>query len=196
MYLESNKKTKGFFVEFGATDGVGLSNSYMLEHNFGWTGILAEPAVIWHDKLKKNRPNSLIETSCVWKNTGSKLTFNQTNIAELSTISEYSGSDRHEHEREGGEKYEVDTITLLDLLEKYKAPQIVDYLSIDTEGSELEILKAFFAENKYYKIKIITCEHNFTAARDEIYQLLKKHGYQRKHQLFSEWDDFYVLADQ
>ena len=31
------------FLEFGATDGISLSNSYMLENNFGWTGILAEP---------------------------------------------------------------------------------------------------------------------------------------------------------
>ena len=37
-------KRNGFFVEFGATNGVDLSNSYLLETEFNWTGILAEPA--------------------------------------------------------------------------------------------------------------------------------------------------------
>jgi len=41
------------FLEFGATDGLSLSNSYMLENELGWKGILAEPSPQWHKKLKK-----------------------------------------------------------------------------------------------------------------------------------------------
>ena len=37
-------KRDGFFVEFGATNGINGSNSFILEKNFGWKGILAEPA--------------------------------------------------------------------------------------------------------------------------------------------------------
>jgi FkbM family methyltransferase len=192
-YLELGRKERGFFVEFGATNGVSLSNSYMLERDFGWNGILAEPAKIWHDQLKANRPNSIIETLCIWKDSGSKLTFNQTNDNELSTIDKYSDHDMHEKARKNGEKYDVVTISLLDLFKKHNAPQVIDYLSIDTEGSEFEILEAFFRDNDYYEIKIITCEHNFTPNREKIFELLKKYGYQRKYQVISAFDDFYVL---
>lgn len=193
VYLESNKKNNGFFVEFGATDGVALSNSYMLETKFGWKGILAEPAKLWHERLKRNRPNSIIETLLVWKDTDSKLSFNETSIPELSTINQFSSSDGHTNSRKKGNIYEVSTISLLDLLNKHKAPKRIDYLSIDTEGSELEILEAFFKNNNYYQINIITCEHNFTSNREKIYNLLTQQGYKRTLEQFSEFDDFYVL---
>ena len=45
-------KQMGYFVEFGATNGLDLSNTYMLEKNYGWTGILCEPAKEWHQELK------------------------------------------------------------------------------------------------------------------------------------------------
>lgn len=37
-------KRGGYFVEFGATNGKSISNTYVLEKEFGWTGIVAEPA--------------------------------------------------------------------------------------------------------------------------------------------------------
>ena len=66
VLLETNFKENGYFVEFGATNGVNFSNSYLLERDFGWHGICAEPARGWHKDLYKNR-KSHIETKCVWK---------------------------------------------------------------------------------------------------------------------------------
>jgi len=184
-------KVGGYFVEFGATNGLALSNTLLMEKHFGWSGILAEPARRWHEELRKNR-SVHIETSCVWRESGRKLGFNETDIGEYSTIDDYSGSDMHAGLRVGGSRYEVETISLIDLLRKYGAPSTVDYLSIDTEGSEYEILKAIDFEQ--YRFRVITCEHNFTPAREKVFDLLSEHGYVRKFEHLSCFDDWYVCS--
>ena len=188
---ETKYKREGYFVEFGATNGIDFSNTYLLETEFSWKGILAEPANTWKLKLYENRPNAFIETLCVWKDSNSLLTFNETDYPELSTIDIFSGNDDwYVNSRQAGKKYEVQTISLNDLLRKYQAPKYIDYLSIDTEGSEYEILKAFnFSE---YKIGIITVEHNYTPQREMIFELLTSQGYKKKYENISNFDDWYV----
>ncbi len=61
----NNFKDSGYFVEFGAANGVDTSNTWLMENNFGWKGILAEPARVRHADLKKSR-NCHIDTRCVW----------------------------------------------------------------------------------------------------------------------------------
>lgn len=184
-------KRNGYFVEFGAANGKNLSNTHLMEKEFNWDGILAEPATCWHNELKANR-NCNIETSCVWKDSNSTLIFNQTNEAELSTIDSFSDTDSHKHARKEGKIYEVKTISLNDLLKKYNAPKNIDYLSIDTEGSEYEILSQFdFSE---YSFKVITCEHNYTPLRMKLYSLLTQQGYQRVFEEISLFDDWYIKS--
>jgi len=188
---ESKSKRKGFFVEFGATNGIDLSNTYLLEKSFGWEGILAEPAKVWHEALRRNR-SAEIETKCVWKDSDSSLVFNETDEPELSTIDAFTSEDMHKETRVNGKTYYVNTISLNDLLEKFNAPRVIDYLSLDTEGSELEILKSF--DFTRHEVLVITVEHNYTKFRDEIFSLLTSHGYIRKFEEYSYFDDWYVLA--
>lgn len=192
VLAELNFKRDGFFVEFGATNGMDLSNTYVLEKEMGWTGILAEPARIWHDDLIKNR-SCYLDFNCVWTESGKTIEFNQVKDAELSTIDAFSSSDDHAKLRKDGEKYTVNTISLVDLLMTHGAPKEIDYLSIDTEGSEFEILSAF--DFDAYNIKTITCEHNYTPMREKIYELLTSKGYTRKYTEFSYFDDWYSLND-
>ena len=185
-------KQHGYFVEFGAMNGIDFSNSYVLEKDFGWMGIVAEPAKRWQKELAGNR-KCHVETNCVWRESDAVLPFNETEEAELATIESYSASDLHSPNREKGTKYSVRTISLIDLLDKYRAPREIDYLSIDTEGSEYEILSNFDFDK--YKFQVITCEHNFTPRREKIFSLLTANGYLRKFEEISWMDDWYVRAD-
>jgi Methyltransferase FkbM domain len=108
----------------------------------------------------------------------------------LKQFEDYTYSDDQRHVREGGVIYELDNVSLVDLLDKYEAPRTIDYLSIDTEVSEFEILKAF--DFGKYKFRVITCEHNFTSARTRIVAVLQANGYRRKLSPISRFDDWYV----
>ena len=182
----------GFFVEFGATDGVDLSNSWMLEHHFHWTGILAEPARCWRDSLRSNR-NCIVDPRCVWDTSGEMLEFNEVEEAAFSTVHAYSNRDSHAGRRVAGTTYSVESVSLNDLLEQHAAPRHIDYLSLDTEGSEWRILAAF--DFRRYQVDVITVEHNYTADRDRIHSLLKEKGFIRKFEIYSLHDDWYVRED-
>ncbi|MBV9062267.1 MAG: FkbM family methyltransferase, partial [Alphaproteobacteria bacterium] len=152
-------------------------------------GILAEPGQCWHATLAANR-SCVIDRRCVWSKSGETVRFNQTAIPELSTIDKFSFSDLHKAERKGGARYDVTTVSLMDLLAEHNAPPHIDYLSIDTEGSEFEILENF--DFGRYDVQVITCEHNYTPTRKRVHTLLSAKGYVRKFETVSEFDDWYV----
>jgi FkbM family methyltransferase len=183
-------KRNGFYVEFGATNGVELSNTYMLEKEFQWKGILSEPGLIWHHDLQVNRTASHIDYRCVWSSSGEELKFQQTDDATFSTISKFSDSDSHVELRKRSKEYSVATVSLYDLLQAGDAPTIIDYLSIDTEGSEFEILEAF--DWKSFSFNFISCEHNYSKSRESLFNLLSANGYHRVLTEYSEFDDWYV----
>lgn len=185
----SGKKINGFFVEFGATDGIALSNTFLLEKEMAWRGILAEPARIWKSSLENNR-SSAIDFGCVHDKSGEKIRFLETELPELSSIEDFARNDTWAEERNKSLAYLVDTISLNDLLSKHQAPRFIDYLSIDTEGSEYNILKALDFNN--YEFGFITIEHNFSVKRSLICDLLYVNGYKRIYEEVSKWDDWFI----
>ncbi len=76
------------------------------------------------------------------------------------------------------------------MLKLYSAPKYIDYLSIDTEGSEYEILKAF--DFSQYTFGFISVEHNYSELRAKIHDLLVQEGYTRVLSEVSMWDDYYI----
>lgn len=186
----TENKMNGYFVDFGACDGIVFSNTYLLEKEFEWTGIVCEPNKNYHQDLQKNR-SAKIDLRCVYSKSGEMIPFlNVENHDELSAIESYAYMDEHTDKRKRHTQSLVETVSLNDLLKQHDAPAYIDYLSIDTEGSEFDILSNFNFENYY--IKLITVEHNWTPYREKIYDLLVSKGYKRDRPEISRWDDWYI----
>lgn len=183
--VQNGFREGGFFIEFGATDGVELNNTWLMEKHFGWTGILAEPARGWHAALRANR-ECTVETRCIWKESGARLQFTEAPRGENSGISQFVKPSR----KLRGQSYEVETLSLLDALDEHGAPEVIDFASIDTEGSEFDILNAFDFDR--YRFRVMVIEHNHAPQRQKVYDLLTGKGYRRVLEEISRFDDWYL----
>lgn len=195
-----SKTTNKRFLEFGATDGVELSNSLMLEKYRDWHGVLAEPDPQWHDALHKNRPNAKIITDCIYSRTGEALSFISSSVGVLSSIKKHAKDDANgplagnaDRRLEHFEEVTVTTISLNDVFETQFNGEPIEYMSVDTEGSELEILSGFNF-SKYHP-SVVTVEHNYTDAQPKLNELFEKNGYSRIFSKLTNFDAWYVLTD-
>lgn len=164
-----NNLSNGFYVEIGALDGVVNSQSFIFEKELKWDGIVVEPNPIWHENLQIYR-NCKISKSAISNKNG-------TELFECREISAFSGlvSNKNEHRISNVEKeIEIETITLLDLLDNNNAPNEINWVAIDTEGGEFDILTHYFKNNQKYKIDLINIETNYF---DELNLLFKNQPY-------------------
>ena len=191
----------GFFVEFGATDGKTLSNTFLLEKYLKWNGILVEPSKGYHKALEENR-DCIIDKRCVYSESNKQVEFSENkDSGELSAIKEYLPEVKKVKDNINLQRalklkntkteiYNVETVSLIDLLDQHNAPKIIDYISIDTEGSEYDILKTFDFDK--YQFRLLTVEHNYEPYREKIHELLTKKGYRRMLKEISKYDDWYI----
>lgn len=178
-----NENKNLYFIDIGANDGKTLSNTFLLEKEYEWNGICSDPLPSAFEKLRECR-DVFCDNNAVFSKSGLSLEFSETNL--FSGLVEYI--DAHVETKKNN-KIKVNTITLDELLKKYKAPAVIHYFSLDTEGSELEILKS--VDFNKYKFLYINLEHNFIEPRrSDIKKLLLKNGYLYKGQ--NRWDDDYI----
>ena len=186
-------KRGGYFVEFGAADGLNLSNTWMLEKEMGWSGLLAEPNPAFHEALARER-DCEVSHKCVYSRSGETVDFMAARHGEFSRIASISPEDSHEEKRQRtSTTIAVETISLNDLLIERKAPRRIDFMSVDTEGSEFEILSQFDFDR--WEVAAIAVEHNKTPARERLAGLLTAKGYRRMWVPVSRFDDWYVKAE-
>lgn len=186
-----NKKN-GFFLEIGASDGILLSNSYILEKNLNWNGICVEVIPYKFEQLKKNR-KCICVNKAIFSKSNEKVKFSIHKYGEyredgISGITSFL--DKHKEKVLKHEtQIDVETLSLNDLLTINNAPNFIEYLSLDTEGTELEILKS--NDFNKYNFGFISIEHNnIEIRRREIKNLLIKNNY--KFFGSKNADDFYV----
>jgi FkbM family methyltransferase len=170
------------------------SNSWLLENKYNWKGVLAEPNPVWHSDLAKNRKVS-IDHRCVSSRSGDVVSFLTTDGSdpELSSIAAFSDGDHFARVRSEGVEIKVETVSLGQLLVDHHAPERIDYMSVDTEGSEYDILSHF--DFSRHRIDLISVEQN-RKTEPRIEALLIGQGYKRVFKEFSQWDGWYVRADR
>ena len=157
------KKEKGIYCEVGALDGKEFSNTLYLEKEHGWHGILCEPNKSYQELIKKNRPNNILIVEPLFSKENQEINFTELEGGR-------SGMDKS---FDGEKKYKLKTTTLNKVLNENLNGKNVNYISIDTEGAEYEIIKELDFD-KFYP-EIITIEHNYEKKkRNQIYNLLKK----------------------
>ena len=180
--ISNDFKSGGVFIEFGAYDGVIFSNTHLLEKQFGWTGILIDPIPSHYESMKQTRHCKLIHGAITAEHQESVL------IEELPA----SDLSRFVKKRKIFKKiHEVKALTLQEVIDQNLTSKEIDFLSIDIEGEDLEILKSL--DLSRYKIKAICVEHNFRKGSDKIIDFMHKNGYELVYIEFSKNDYWFVL---
>lgn len=182
--------SNGFFVEIGANDGITFSNTYLLEKEYHWRGICIEPIPSAFESLQRARPNSICINKAVFHTSGEILPFDIAhNFDLLSGLSNHIGEKHRSRVDAHKTTISVETITLNDALKAANAPTHIDYLSLDTEGTEFEILQS--VDLSVYTFGLIDVEHNYIEpVRTDIRKYLCARGYSYKGE--NKWDDCYI----
>jgi hypothetical protein len=173
----------GFFLDSGASDGVRFNNTLLLEESFGWRGICVEPNDSFFSKLQKNRRCHCLNC-CLYDRDG-PVEFLEDALTLGGVLEDYDlahleFAKSHSDLRFDSEGRPVTAKkmarTLRSVLRECKAPPVIDYWSLDTEGSELTLLKSFPFED--YSFRVMSVEHNWLPLRGQIRDFLEGRGYQ------------------
>jgi FkbM family methyltransferase len=155
-----NQKKNGFFIDVGAYDGVESSNTLTLEKFFDWRGICIEGNPFSFSKLKYSRLSKNIYVA----------------------VSNYNGDGFFGEDRISNHGYAVQIRSLKSILSEIEVPNIIDYISLDIEGHELQALEGFDFEK--YHVNLLTVEHNSYLEGEErknkICEFLTSKGFERE----------------
>jgi len=149
-----------------------MSNTFLLESKYNWKGICVECNPEHFNKLIKNRPNCYTSEYAIYHEDDKTIDFIDDDTGGCSGFVE---SNSHTHIL-SKKIIQVKTKKLTTILENANAPNFIEFLSIDTEGSEFNILKAHDFDK--YLFGYICVEHNFIENnRRKIRNLLESKGY-------------------
>ena len=161
LEIMEHKKSPKFFVDIGAYDGVNTSNTFALEQQ-GWTGACIEASPEVFQALIVNRPN------CKNLNVAAASFEGEINFSGFSSTSDKNAPL-------------VPCSKLETILELAKAPYEIDYMSMDIEGMEPDVLLSF--DFSKYQINTATIEHNLymdgPVNKNLIFKIMSNNGFER-----------------
>jgi FkbM family methyltransferase len=170
-YLYFKGKKDGFFIDIGAYDGFTISNTYSLE-KIGWEGICIEPVPNIFERLIKNRKcecinaalsdNDIVDSKFI-QTKGGRSGFTRNMSNEMQTAAEKEGIIA---------EINVKSVTFDTIMDNHHI-KYIDFMSVDVEGSEIEILKTINFDK--YKFGLITIENNY--GKDQLKSFMRLRGY-------------------
>ena len=153
-----NQKS-GFFLEIGAFDGIEGSNCYHFEKFMNWQGIAVEASPLQFEKLKQNRNCKLINIAIGSENKQVEFYEVVEGFTQMSGINNSNFKNSFERIKKNSiskiNKINIECKTFEKLIPN---DQIIDLISIDIEGNELDVLKSINFDK--YQIKVIILENN------------------------------------
>ena len=159
-YIYFDGKTAGFFVDIGAFDGIEISNTYALEQ-IGWNGICIEPIPEVYALLAKNRTCHKYNVAITSSTQGSASFLKVSELLGLSGLEQQMPSrirEGLEDKRLDVEKIVVNTMSFGQVMSNHPDVNYIDFLSIDVEGGELDVLNTI--DFKRFRFGLITIENN------------------------------------
>jgi FkbM family methyltransferase len=174
-YIFTNPEDKGVFLDVGAYDGIDISNTKLFE-DMGWSGICIEPMPNAFAELCKNRPRSTCLNVCAYDKDGVcdyTLIRGQSWLAsgiEEAYEPEHKNRIQRELKENNGtmETLKIPCMRLQTIIETYLTKGLdqqwtISFMSLDTEGSELEILKGL--DFSRTRILVIVLEVNYKTSQ-------------------------------
>lgn len=152
-----NKK-KGFFIEIGAYDGIRGSNCYHFEKFLEWEGIAFEPSMIQFEKLKNNRKCKIINKAMTDSIKNVEFLEVTEGLTQMSGINNENYTGAKIIENNTVSKTRISNITTTSFEEEVSSNKEIDYLSIDIEGEEYNLLNSINFEK--FSIKVVSVENN------------------------------------
>lgn len=187
-------KRNGYFLDSGAGDPEEGSNTVRMEREFGWTGILVEPVKSIYDRLARER--RALSFNVVLDEQLGEVQFYSAPNWPLSGIYGHLTDEARARNGATPDRLERRQAWTLDHLFKVaRAPEVIDYWSLDTEGSEWALVHSFPWNT--HKVQIIAIEHNFEEPkRTLIRRFLESKGYTYVYREVTPADDnYYLLID-
>lgn len=164
-------RRNGYFVDLAANDAVQLSNTFILERQNDWMGICVEPNPMYWSRLAQRKCHhaAAVVSKDRLEQVNFKMMTDKNGRAPSGGIEELMPQNVKSMSKEKAVK--LYTVQIQEILEKYDAPKVMEYLSLDVEGAEYLVMKDFPFDK--YKFIVMTVER----PTKELMDLLYEEGY-------------------
>jgi FkbM family methyltransferase len=168
-------KKGGYFIDLAANNATDLSNTLMLERDFGWDGVCIDANPVYLPGLMKRRCDVVM--AAVGSPTDTEVTFRMGGV-----LGGVVGSEMDNKPQDTGHDVHLRTVALSDILQKLGAPTSIDLLSLDVEGAESIVMQGFPWDK--YRFDVIVVER----PKADLRTTMEQHGYGHVRQN-SDWGD-------